>query len=179
VHRNGAKLLNVLCSPCWMTFECIVYRWTSLSCLTPLDCLFMTVWIDPYFAGAQLMSFDLRTGCLVVELLDYRPQRGKDSGKPEKTRVVLHPTPETLWADVCLLNQKTANKWSDKDVLEVEARILVRSVAPLWAKCTDVFSLIPVGDCSPIMSRSRSPFDANSKSCTQSFYTSSPGISEA
>ena len=69
-----------------------------------------------------------KTGCLVVELLDYRPQRGKEQGKPERTRVVLHPTPETHWADVCLLNQKTDNKWSDKDALEVEARILVRFV---------------------------------------------------
>jgi transcription factor SPT20 len=67
-----------------------------------------------------------------VELLDYRPKRAKESalGKPDRTRVVLHPNAETLWADICLLNQNQApeSKWSDRDALEVEARLLVRYV---------------------------------------------------
>lgn len=64
---------------------------------------------------------------MIVELLDYRPQKLKDPTpeKPERTRVVLHPNSETLWADICLLNQKTGNQWTDQDALEIEARLLV------------------------------------------------------
>lgn len=66
-------------------------------------------------------------GCMVVELLDYRPPKGKDPvlEKPEKTRVVLTPNQETFWTDLCLLNQKAGSAWTDRDALEVEARILV------------------------------------------------------
>jgi transcription factor SPT20 len=68
-------------------------------------------------------------GCMIVELLDYRPQKLKEPAleKPERTRVVLHPNSETLWADICLLNQKAGNQWTDQDALEIEARLLVRS----------------------------------------------------
>lgn len=67
---------------------------------------------------------------MIVELLDYRPQKNKDPSpdKPDRTRVVLHPDSEILWADICLLNQKHENKWTDADALEVEARILVSAV---------------------------------------------------
>jgi transcription factor SPT20 len=64
---------------------------------------------------------------MIVELLDYRPQqRNKEVtlDKPERTRVVLHPNGETLFADICSLNRKTGNKWSDRDALEIEARLL-------------------------------------------------------
>lgn len=65
---------------------------------------------------------------MIVELLDYRPQRGKEPApeKPERTRVVLHPNSETLWADICALNQKYGAKWTDLDALEIESKILVR-----------------------------------------------------
>jgi hypothetical protein len=65
---------------------------------------------------------------MIVELLDYRPQqRNKEASldKPEKTRVVLHPNGETLFADICSLNRKNGSKWTDRDALEVEARLLV------------------------------------------------------
>jgi transcription factor SPT20 len=64
---------------------------------------------------------------MIVELLDYRPQRNKEPipVKPDRTRVVLHPNAETIWADICLLNHKTGNKWTDNDALEIEARLLV------------------------------------------------------
>lgn len=42
------------------------------------------------------------------------------------TRVLLRPNSETLFADLCLLNQKNGSKWTDKDALEIEAKILVR-----------------------------------------------------
>jgi hypothetical protein len=62
-----------------------------------------------------------------VELLDYRPPRNKEPPleKPDRSRVVLHPNSETIWADICLLNQKSESKWTDKDALQIEARILV------------------------------------------------------
>jgi transcription factor SPT20 len=68
-------------------------------------------------------------GCMIVELLDYRPQKSKEPTleKPERTLVVLHPNSETLWADICLLNQKAGNQWTDQDALEIEARLLVSS----------------------------------------------------
>lgn len=67
-------------------------------------------------------------GHMIVELLDYRPLKAKDPilDAPEKTRVVLSPTAETLWTNLCLLSQKAGNVWTDEDVLEVEAKILVR-----------------------------------------------------
>ena len=57
-------------------------------------------------------------------------ENSKESKPPEKTvtRVLLRPNSETLFADLCLLNQKTGNKWTDKDALEIEAKILVRSL---------------------------------------------------
>jgi transcription factor SPT20 len=53
----------------------------------------------------------------------------KESKPPEKTitRVLLRPNSETLFADLCHLNQKNGSKWTDKDALEIEAKILVRS----------------------------------------------------
>lgn len=64
---------------------------------------------------------------MLVELLDYRPKRAKDPPleKPERSRVTLHPNDETLWADLCLMNQRTGSKLADPQILEVEAQILV------------------------------------------------------
>ena len=67
-------------------------------------------------------------GCMIVEVHDYRPPKATDPtlDEPHKTRVVLSPNSETLWADICLMNQKAGNTWTDREALEVEARILVR-----------------------------------------------------
>ncbi|KIL65646.1 hypothetical protein M378DRAFT_521410 [Amanita muscaria Koide BX008] len=72
-------------------------------------------------------------GCMVVQILDYRPQNLKESvlDKPEQTRVVLHPNSESLWADICLLNQRCGARWTDIDALEVEARISLATTSPL------------------------------------------------
>ncbi|KAL6307222.1 Spt20 family-domain-containing protein [Sparassis latifolia] len=73
-------------------------------------------------------------GCMIVELHDFRsPTRAsdKDIKEPVKTRVVLSPNGETLWADICLLNQKTGNTWTGYDALEVEARLLLATSPPL------------------------------------------------
>ncbi|KAJ7036529.1 Spt20 family-domain-containing protein, partial [Mycena alexandri] len=83
------------------------------------------------FDAAKIPFYD---GCMIVELLDYRPQqRNKEAApdKPERTRVVLHPNGETLFADICSLNRKNGNKWSDRDALEIEARLLLATSPPL------------------------------------------------
>ena len=63
-----------------------------------------------------------------IEEVDPSTSKDKDNKTPEKNsaRVLLRPNSETLYADLCLLNQKDGNKWTDKDALEVEAKILVR-----------------------------------------------------
>lgn len=62
-----------------------------------------------------------------MELLDYRPPKAKDKDldTPEKSKVVLAPNAETLWAEICLLNQKNGSVWTDQEALEVESKILV------------------------------------------------------
>ncbi len=66
-------------------------------------------------------------GCLIVELLDYRPARGGEPEleTPDKSRVVLTPNDESRWADICLMNQRSNASWTDAEALEVEARLLV------------------------------------------------------
>lgn len=74
---------------------------------------------------------------MIVEIEEFGQSQpnstdnSKESKPPEKTvtRVLLRPNSETLFADLCLLNQKAGGKWTDKDALDIEARILVRS---LW-----------------------------------------------
>ncbi|KZT25138.1 hypothetical protein NEOLEDRAFT_1065767 [Neolentinus lepideus HHB14362 ss-1] len=91
------------------------------------------------FDASRVPFYD---GCLIVELFDHRPHPHAKSSKdkdakvetdrpPERTRVVLHPTTESLWADICLLNQKTGNKWTDEDALQVEASLLLATTSPL------------------------------------------------
>ncbi len=71
-------------------------------------------------------------GCMIVEIEEFKQVNSKDNSKESKplektvTRVLLRPNSETLFADLCLLNQKSGNKWTDKDALEIEAKILVR-----------------------------------------------------
>ncbi|KAF9523372.1 Spt20 family-domain-containing protein [Crepidotus variabilis] len=83
-----------------------------------------------FFDSARVPFYE---GCMIVELLDYRPQRSSEPAlkNPSKTRVVLHPSPETLWADICSLNQHTGGKWTDMDALEVESKLLLATSQPL------------------------------------------------
>ncbi|KIJ65193.1 hypothetical protein HYDPIDRAFT_111086 [Hydnomerulius pinastri MD-312] len=82
------------------------------------------------FDSARVPFYD---GCMLVELLDYRPKRAKDPPleKPERSRVTLHPSGETLWADLCLMNQRTGSNFTDPEVLELEAQILLHTSPPL------------------------------------------------
>lgn len=61
-------------------------------------------------------SFDPRTGGL---------------GGVEIYRIVLHPTSETLWADIKMLDDMAGGMWSDQEALEVEAKILALTAPPL------------------------------------------------
>jgi hypothetical protein len=82
---------------------------------------------------------------MIVELLDYRSPTGKEPAldKPESTRVVLHPSPETLWADLCLANDRAGRKWNDLDVLKIESRIIVCVASFLEKVDTNSFDFEP------------------------------------
>jgi len=66
---------------------------------------------------------------LLVEMHDSRPTKGGPT-KNMETRVdkyVLRPTEESLWADIRgIVDSKRG--WGDKEALELEARIVVRTV---------------------------------------------------
>ncbi|EIW59818.1 uncharacterized protein TRAVEDRAFT_28817, partial [Trametes versicolor FP-101664 SS1] len=82
------------------------------------------------FDTAKLPFYE---GCLIVELLDYRPNRSTDPEleQPEASRVVLTPNDESRWTDICLMNQKTGLTWTDADSIEIEARLLMATAPPL------------------------------------------------
>ena len=52
-------------------------------------------------------------------------------GGVEVYRIVLHPTSETLWADIKMLDDMAGGMWSDQEALEVEAKILALTAPPL------------------------------------------------
>lgn len=52
-------------------------------------------------------------------------------GGVEVYRIVLHPTSETLWTDIKMLDHMTGGIWSDQEALEVEAKILALTAPPL------------------------------------------------
>ena len=99
-------------------------------------------------------------GCMVVELLDYRPQRSKEPALkvPEKTRVVLHPNSETLWADICSMNRQNGAQWTDKDALEVEGKILVKP--PVFYYWETQANFYAARDIPAAVSRSKSTSDS-------------------
>lgn len=68
-----------------------------------------------------------RTGCMIVQLLDYRPLKSKDAllEEPARSHVVLSPNGESLWQDICLLNRDLGSVWTDQETLELETRVLV------------------------------------------------------
>ncbi|KAK0189239.1 Spt20 family-domain-containing protein, partial [Armillaria mellea] len=90
--------------------------------------------LDLFDASPNIHFYD---GCLIAELLDYRPLKATDPPleKPGRTRTVLHPTPESLWADVCKIaaakKQQEGLVMTDRDALEIESRILLATTPPL------------------------------------------------
>lgn len=67
---------------------------------------------------------------MIVESMDHRKPRlhvqQSSAKEPECVRVVLQPTAESLYADLCLLNAKSGSTWTDQEALAVESKILVR-----------------------------------------------------
>ncbi|UZJ52722.1 hypothetical protein CBS101457_002042 [Exobasidium rhododendri] len=69
--------------------------------------------------------------------VDARKRNGDQSGSsgppnPSVYRVVLYPSPETLWTDLRMLNEvEGGGLWTDEDVLEIESRILTLTSPPL------------------------------------------------
>ncbi|KAI0630606.1 Spt20 family-domain-containing protein [Trametes polyzona] len=82
------------------------------------------------FDAAKLPFYE---GCLIVELLDYRPSKSSDPEleEPETSRVVLTPNDESRWTDICLMNQKIGLAWTDADAIELEAQLLMTTAPPL------------------------------------------------
>ena len=89
----------------------------------------------PALSAAKIAYYD---GCLIVELIDHRtrPQPNEPStstldAHPTRSpappaRIVLHPSPASLWEDICELNEEVSGgKWDDYDALQLESRILV------------------------------------------------------
>ncbi|KAN0137073.1 Spt20 family domain containing protein [Lactarius tabidus] len=72
-------------------------------------------------------------GCMIAQIEEYEPSKSTETEELKKTvsKVLLRPNSETLFADLCLLNQKAGNNWTDKDALEVEAKILLATSPPL------------------------------------------------
>lgn len=106
------------------------------SCTPDTSRLSTPVWSGPGTVLRRYLSLSaihlhkltvINLGCMVVELLDYRPQKSKEPAlkTPEKTRVILHPNAETLYEDICSLNTQNGSKWTDQDALEIEAKLLV------------------------------------------------------
>lgn len=89
----------------------------------------------PYYNGAFVVFVAHRvlaadkfvSGCMIVELLDFRPARAREPllDRPDKQRVVLRPNAETIWSDICAMNAKTGSTWSDMDALRLEEKLLV------------------------------------------------------
>ncbi|KLO13248.1 hypothetical protein SCHPADRAFT_915317 [Schizopora paradoxa] len=72
-------------------------------------------------------------GCLIVEIVDYRPSKPKDPllENPDIQRVVCRPNSETIWKDICRLNENHGYKMTDMEALEIEAKILLQTSHPL------------------------------------------------
>jgi hypothetical protein len=84
--------------------------------------------INPEFSARALggnYGFLRRLG------VDDRKRNGEQpssssTSNPSVYRVVLYPSPETLWTDLRMLNEvEGGGLWTDEDVLEIESRILV------------------------------------------------------
>lgn len=87
---------------------------------------------------------------MIVESVDHRKPRlhvqQSTSKEPECVRVVLQPTPESFYADLCLLNEKNGNSWTDQEALEVESKILVM---PEYILVFQMFTREPQNATSP------------------------------
>jgi hypothetical protein len=79
---------------------------------------------------------------MIAQIEEYEPSKSTETEELKKTvsKVLLRPNSETLFADLCLLNQKAGNNWTDKDALEVEAKILVRGYSSFARSARSLFA---------------------------------------
>ncbi|EPX75311.1 SAGA complex subunit Spt20 [Schizosaccharomyces octosporus yFS286] len=88
------------------------------------------------------------------------PASTQESPSPPVHYTVLRPTPETLYQDLCLLNESLAGQLSDENVLDLESKILVASEPPLiltpaTSKYQMVHILNELADAPPPLKRKR------------------------
>lgn len=127
IYENNHLLMCLLFhSPCSTIsvrsiYPSIFWSYSSLPRYPSMKARFtVTVVVTVLYAETAI-------GCLIVELLDYRPAKNSEPEleQPDRTRVVLTPNDESHWADICLLNQKEKYSLTDADAIEIEARLLV------------------------------------------------------
>ncbi|KAF9518967.1 hypothetical protein BS47DRAFT_172343 [Hydnum rufescens UP504] len=70
-------------------------------------------------------------GCLIVELFDHRDvPNAADPVLPQ--HIVLWPTAEAAWAEMCSRNTKAGRTWTDLDALNCEAQTLLQQNPDLY-----------------------------------------------
>ena len=65
------------------------------------------------------------------------------SQKPQIYRVVLAPDIETVWTDLLAMKEEKRAHWSDAEVLEIEARVLVRFYTSIISNCSGIECVAP------------------------------------
>jgi len=66
-------------------------------------------------------------GNIAVEVRNHCLNDQTELSSAEITRIWLHMTPEDLWMDLCLLNERfNQPHWTQEASLEIESKILVR-----------------------------------------------------
>ncbi|SRR5258708_5415916 len=80
----------------------------------------------------------LFVGCLIVELFDHRDSADPNEAVPPQ-HIVLWPTAEANWAELCSLNARDGGMWTDIDALNFEAKLLVSIVSSVVFACTYTF----------------------------------------
>ncbi|KAJ3721982.1 hypothetical protein C8R42DRAFT_69088 [Lentinula raphanica] len=91
------------------------------------------VYSSPRYHLLLIPASIVSPGCLIVNLLDYRPPKPNDPplDTPKRSREVLHPTPETLWAELCVISASTAVQLAGAQGLKIEAKILLHTTSSL------------------------------------------------
>ncbi|KAI9313201.1 Spt20 family-domain-containing protein [Dichotomocladium elegans] len=70
-------------------------------------------------------------GCLIVEIHDHRRSTPHQDVESNIRRVAMHPTAESLWTDILLLNEEWGSPWTEDIALELESKVLIATEEPL------------------------------------------------
>ncbi|KAF8329544.1 Spt20 family-domain-containing protein [Cantharellus anzutake] len=106
------------------------------------------------------------SGCLIVELFDHRDSADPNEAVPPQ-HIVLWPTAEATWAELCSLNARDGGMWTDTDALNFEAKLLLQNAPdlcldpdPLVSKVANAALLVTTPPLSLPFKRKRSADDA-------------------